>query len=161
MSIYINITPFTKFCSTFFPNMRWSLPLAFVLDEGSLYTLYSPILHGSICTCCCCNIIWNVSEGAFSNCVIYFSYECRDIYTHASVTLIYKMFIFWDNCLLKLKGDPAYKRRLTAWQVCYNLCLRPIFKNRISEVRQNSHIFTTKESINMSMPWLVKVKMKF
>ena len=45
------------------------------------------------------------------------------IYRHASVTLIHKKFIFWDTCLLILKGVPAYKRRLTAWQVCYNLCL--------------------------------------
>jgi hypothetical protein len=36
-----------------------------------------------------------------------------EIYIHALVTLIHKMFIFWDTCLLMLKGDPAYKRRLT------------------------------------------------
>ena len=38
-----------------------------------------------------------------------------EIYTHASATLIHKMFIFWDTCLLLLKGVPAYERRLTAW----------------------------------------------
>jgi len=69
-----------------------------------------------------------------------------EIYIHALVTLIHKMFIFWDTCLLMLKGVPAYKRRSTVWQVCYNLCLSN-FKDTISEAGQNSHIFTQQKKV--------------